>query len=453
MAGPIFRGAAIAVLLIATLSGCATFSKDGGFDAVADASQKKLGKEVRWPRSAEERAKSDARVAELLTHPLGPEDAVQIALLNNHGLQAVFEQLKISEADLVQAGRLPNPTFSFRHTSADGLYDIEESITFNVLSLLVAPYVHETEKKHFAQVQNSIVIQIAQLANRTRIAYFTAVAARESLAYAWQVKTAAATAAELAQRMLSAGNWNRLDQVRQQMFSVEALQDLARAKLAAATADANLNRLLGIADEHTVQLAEHLPDLPGTVYVLPTLEQTALENRLDLQMKRSDLEVLARRLKLGKATRFVNVLDIGPARVREGTRADPYEKGYELSVEVPLFDGGGARVRKAEAIYEQAVEEYAQAAVDARTEVRNASARTATAYELALREHEEVMKAAKMVAQQELLRYNASLVSVFELLADARAQVVAVNDYIRSLGDYWIAASQLETALIADSAP
>jgi outer membrane protein TolC len=447
------RGATIAALLLATLSGCATFSKDGGFDAVADASRSKLGQEVRWPRTAEERAKRDARVAELLAHPLGSEDAVQIALLNNHGLQAAFQELKISEADLVQAGRLPNPTFTLRHTSAAGLYDIEESLTFNVLSLVIAPYLHETEKRRFARLQNSIVVQVAQLADRTRTAYFTAVAARESLAYAWQVKAAAATGAELAQRMLSAGNWNRLDQVREQSFNVEALQDLARAKLAAATAESNLSRLLGIADEHSVQLADHLPELPGTVYVLPNLEKTALENRLDLQIRRADLDVLARRLRLGKATRFVNVLDVGPARVREGTRADPYEKGYEVSLEVPIFDSGGARVRKAEALYEQAVEDYAQAAVDARTEVRNASARANTAYELALREHEEVMKASRMVAQQDLLRYNASLVSVCELLADARAQVVAVNDYIQRLSDYWIAKSQLDTALIASSSP
>ncbi len=443
----------LAALLTATLSGCATFSTDGGFDAVAQASTTKLNKEVRWPRSAEERAKSDARVAELLAHPLGAEDAVQIALLNNHGLQAAFQDLQISEADLVQAGRLPNPTFSLRHTSADGLYDIEESLTFNVLSLIIAPYVHETAKRHFAAVQNSIVMQIAELANRTRIAYFTALAAHESLSYAWQVKDAAATGAELGQRMLSAGNWSRVDQLHQQMFNVQALQDLARAKLAVTSADADLSRLLGIEDDRTVELQQHLPELPGTIYVLPNMEETAMQSRIDLQMRRANLEILARRLRLGKATRFINVLEAGPARVREGTRADPYEKGYDVSLEIPIFDGGGARVRKAEAIYDQAVDEYAQAAIDARTEVRIASARASTAYELALREHEEVMRANRTMVQQDLLRYNASLVSVFELLSDARTQVAAVNDYIQRLSEYWIAKSQLDTALIAGSSP
>ena len=39
--------------------------------------------------------------------------AVQVALLNNRGLQATYAELGIAEADVVQAGRLRNPGFSF----------------------------------------------------------------------------------------------------------------------------------------------------------------------------------------------------------------------------------------------------------------------------------------------------------------------------------------------------
>ena len=39
--------------------------------------------------------------------------AVQVALLNNRGLQAVYAELGIAEADLVQAGRMRNPGFKF----------------------------------------------------------------------------------------------------------------------------------------------------------------------------------------------------------------------------------------------------------------------------------------------------------------------------------------------------
>ncbi len=145
-----------AFLLLITLAalgigGCAGFSKDGGFDAVADAARRRLASDIEWPRTSQERAKADAQVAALLGHPLSAEDAVQIALLNNRMLQGAFEELGISEADLVQAGRLPNPRFDLRHASAAGQYDIEETLSFNVLSLLTMPYARDIERQRFAQ--------------------------------------------------------------------------------------------------------------------------------------------------------------------------------------------------------------------------------------------------------------------------------------------------------------
>jgi outer membrane protein TolC len=443
-----------AVALGAALAGCAGFSRDGGFDPVAAAAHSELGAEVLWPRTADERIKRDAEVAALLAHPLSVEDAVQIALLNNPALQASFQELGLSEADLVQSGRLPNPRFTLRHSSAAGLYDIEETLTFNVVSLITTSYLHAAEERRFAAVQSEVVQEVVRLADRARIAYYTALAARDSLHYAWQVKDAAQTGAELAHRMQSAGNWNRQDQARQQGFYMQALQQLSQAQASDAAARAELRRLLALADEsYPVQLAERLPDLPQQLIELPDLEQAALQNRIDLKLMRAEMDELARRLKLTKATRFVNVLDLGPTRVRNGTRADPVETGYEVSFEVPIFDTGAVRARRAEALYAQSVERFAQAALDARAAVRSALAQYRATFEMAVRERDEIMPNRKLIADEDLLRYNASLVSVFELLADARDRIASINDYIECARDFWIAKSRLDTALIAGLAP
>jgi outer membrane protein TolC len=434
------------------LSGCAGFSSDGGFNRVADATKADLKLEVRWPRSADEHAKVQAQVDGLLAHPLQPDDAVQIALLNNHALQASFQELGVSEADLVQSGRLPNPTFTLRHAGGSGFVDIEETLTFNVLSLITAPYLHATEQRRFAQVQDATIIRVAQLADRTRTAYYTSLAARDSLQYAWQVKIAAETGAEIAHRMLGAGNWSRSDQYRQQNFYTQALQQLARAQLAEETARTELNRLLGIGDDGPqAQLAAHLPALPENYSESLNQEQAALQNRIDLKITRARIDELARRLKLTRATRMINVLDVGPTRVREGPADQPHENGYEVSLEVPIFDTGDARVHKAEAIYAQSVEQFAQAALDAQAEIHVALARYRTAYTLASRQHDDIMLVAKRTTDQDLLRYNASQISVFDLLADARAQIDAVTVGLETLRDFWIAKSHLDAALIANS--
>jgi outer membrane protein TolC len=436
--------------------GCTGFSKDGGFDAVADAARRHLAREVEWPRTSQERAKADAQVAALLQHPLSAEDAVQIALLNNRMLQAAFEELGISEADLVQAGRLPNPRFDLRHAGAAGQYDVEETLSINVLSLLTMPYARDIERQRFAQTQNAAVLRVAQLAKDTREAYYAALAARESRDYQLKVRAAAETGAALAQRMVAAGNWNRSDQAREQNFHIDAVLGFTHAELAEQAARENLISLMGLPGEQAVtpnpQLAEVLPDLPVSVENLPDVESALLQNRLDLQLMRMRIDELQRNLKLTRSTRFINVLDLGAARVQQGSRDAPYERGYTITLEVPIFDGGSARVKKSAAIYAQAIDRFTQAAIEARSQIRLAYANYRAAFELAKQQRDEVLPLRKALAQENLLRYNASQISIFELLSAAREQAVGFDAYIQRVRDFWIAKSQLDAALLGTAA-
>jgi outer membrane protein TolC len=436
------------------LAGCATFSSDGGFDAVANATRSRLGKEILWSRSAEERERSAALVAKLLAQPLSVDDAVQIALLNNSGLQAAFEMLGISEADLVRAGRLPNPSFTLRHASAGGVYDIEETVSVSVLGLLTGPYRHAIEKRRFQAAQDAAAATVLELAARARRAYFSALAARESARYLETMKEAAQTGAELARRMRAAGNWNRIDEARQQSFSLGAALAWERARAAEEVALENLAAILGLAgDVPELKLAERLPDLPPGIEPLPPLEQAALDNRVDLKLMRDRIDALARDLKLTKATRFVNVLDAGAARIRQGAAEEPYESGYEVRLEVPLFDGGETRVRKAQALYTRAVDELGEAAIMARAEVRTAYARYRALHEIALRQRDEALPLRRTISAEDLKRYDAAEISVFDLLADARSEMSAVNEFIESERDFWIAKSELDAALMGGGAP
>jgi len=431
------------------LSGCAQFSRDGGFDPVARAAQQRTGQQVRWARTPEERANSHRRIAELLSHPLSVEDAVQIALLGNAGLQASFQELGISEADLVQSGRLPNPGFTFRHAASGGVYDIEETLSVNVVALLSQPSLHRAQERRFREVQQAMTLDIVQLAGRTRDAYYAALAADESLEYRDKVLSAAQAGAELARRMHAAGNWTRLDESRERGFYEDASVSLERARLARTVARQNLAQLLALdPGSEDFRLADRLPALPAAVEDAPDLGDAALERRIDLALMRARLDALAATLHLTRATLIVNVLDAGPTRVKQGAGSDPYETGYEVRLEIPIFDTGEARVRKAEAVYAKAAEEFRQAAVDARAEVRRAYARYRAAFAIAVRERDELLPLRESVSRDDLERYDASQISVFDLLADTRAESAAIDDFIQSQRDFWIAKSALETALI-----
>ena len=438
----------VAALALFALSGCATLSSDGGFGPVEQAANDRLGKDVKWARSDADRDAIDKRVAQLLEQPLSADDATQIALLNNKGLQASFGELGISEADRVQAGRLPNPGFSFGRLQQGSGLEIDRSIQFNLARLLMLPMVNQIESRRFEQTRSAVALSVLSLASEARKAYYLAVAADETGRYMLQVQTAAEAGAELARRQTQAGNWNKLQQAREQSFYAEAALNLARSEQARGAARERLTRLMGLwGQQAQFRLPERLPDLPKAPNDLPDIEQTAMAQRMDVQAAKLGTEQLAKNLGLTRATRFINVLEIGA--VRNSYNDAPTQRGYEISVELPLFDWGDARVAKAEAIYMQAVNRAAETAINARSEVRGAYANYRSSYDIARHFRDEIVPLKKRISEENQLRYNGMLIGVFELLADARSQITSVNGYIEALRDFWLAQADLDMALIS----
>lgn len=437
------------VLLLSSfvLSGCASFSKDGGLNDVKSLTQRHIKQEVVWPKTAAEQQLAEARVQELLQKELDVESAVQIALLSNKGLQASLFELGISEAEVVQAGRLPNPKFSMLYARHNGDYKIEQALTFNIFSLLTMPRMLEIERLNFDNTKQKTALDVLKLAYQTRLAYFNAVAANEQVTYSAQVLESAEASAEMARRMVKAGNWNQLELAREQGFYADAKQDALAAKQKQSAAHEALTRLLGIS-VNQLAIQKRLPDLPKTITEPSQFQQEAFEQRLDLQAARLRVQALAKQLGLTKATSVINVLELGPARVLEGRRGDSYKKGVDISFELPLFDWGGAKVARAEATYMQGVNRAAYIASNAQSEIREAYSHYSTSYDIAKQYHDEIVPLRKKVLDEKLLRYNGMLISPFELFADARAQVASVKTYIEKLNEFWLADTELQMTRI-----
>ena len=64
-----------------------------------------------------------------------------------------------------------------------------------------------------------------------------------------------------------------------------------------------------------------------------------------MQMSKLGAHATADALGLSKVTGFVNVLDVG--YTNKSSSEAPRENGYEVSLELPLFDWGSARVARA----------------------------------------------------------------------------------------------------------
>jgi outer membrane protein TolC len=439
----------------ALLGGCASFSADGGLAAVEATAKSQLGKELRWVRSDTDRAWVDQRVGELLRQPLSADDAVQIALLNNRGLQASFDELGIGEADLVQAGRWPNPGISLARLKRGGELEQEVSLHINLAKLLLMPLAVQMESRRFEQTRQAVALRVLGLASDTRKAWVNSVAANESVRYMQQVMQAAQASAELAKRMQQVGNFSKLQRAREQGFYADAALGLARADQAQRSARERLTRLLGLWGEQALgqtqfSLPERLPDLPKLENNVPEnstdLESRAIAQRLDVQAAKQFAEQTAKNLGLGRATGFINMLDLG---VRRNTSNElPTQRGWEVNLELPLFDWGGARAARAQAVYMQAVNQAAEAAINARSEVREAYGNYRAAYDIARHQRDEIVPLRQRISEENMLRYNGMLIGVFELLADARAQIASVHGAIEALRDHWLARADLDMALL-----
>jgi len=438
----------LALLATATLlGGCASFSPDGGFGVVEQTARDRLGKDLQWARTPADQDRIAQRISALLAQPISADDAVQVALLNNRGLQAGFQDLGITEADLVKAGSLPNPGFSFGRFRRGDEVELERGIHLNLARLIALPMVRAAEARRFAQTQAMVAMQMLALAADTRKAWISALAAEESLRYARQVRQAAEAGAELARRMEQVGNFSKLQRAREQSFHADASLALARAEQAQRASRERLTRLLGLWGGQTAfSLPARLPDLPADLADRPDIERVALAQRLDVQGAKLAAEQTARQLGLTKTTRFINLLELGA--VRNSSNEAPTQRGWEIAIELPLFDGGGARIARAEAVYMQAVHRAAETAINARSEVREAYTAWRSAYDIARHHQDEIVPLRRQIAEENLLRYNGMLIGVFELLADTRMQIGSVNAAIEARRDFWLAEADLDMALI-----
>jgi outer membrane protein TolC len=441
------RPRAVAVCLaLMVLGGCASFSKDGGLDAVSAVTRERTGQPVVFSKPGADTAQAENTVSHLLGKPLTPDSAVHVALLNNRGLQASLAQLGIAEADLVQAGRMPNPGFSFTRLAGDGVTEFDRGIMFDIIGLLTIPVRSKIEQRRFDIAKLQAASDAVSLAAETRRAYFNAVAAQQSAHYAQQVRASAEASAELAKRMAQVGNFSKLDQLREHAFYADASAQLARAQNNATAAREQLSRLMGVwGARMSFSLPDRLPELPASPNKVDRIEAQAMQQRLDVQMAKLDTAMTASALGLSKATGFINVLHAG--YVNKNETGLPRENGYAIELALPIFDWGGSRNAKAEAIYMQSVERTADTAIRVRSEARQAYAAYRTTFDLARHYRDEVVPLRKTISEEVLLRYNGMLIGVLDLLDDAREQISTVNAAIEAQRDFWLADSDLQAAI------
>ena len=405
-------------------------------------------------RTAEQRQARAKLSSELLAKPLGMDDAVQLALANSPAVQTLLAQSWVAMAEANQSGRITNPVFTFERTRLGGELELNRLLSFGLLDLLTLPQRQVIAQSRTAQAKVQLAANVVEQVTQVRQSWVRAVSAQQSLQYAEQINTTAGASAELAKRMQQVGNFNKLQRARQQVFSADAVTRLAGAKQAATATREELTRQLGLTDAQAAELKlpERLPDLPKAPQPIEAINSAAPDQRLDVQMARNQLDVAGKSQGLALLNSLVDVelgfrrdtvFENAPGGATSSTR-----KGSELGIRLPIFDWGNGKRDAMNATSLAAASRYESTVRGATSQLRQSYSAYRTAYDVARHYRDEVLPLRQMMAEENTLRYNGMLISVFQLLADNRDQISSVIAAIDAYQQFWLADAALSASMI-----
>lgn len=437
---------------VLALAGCASINIDQAVQETNQTVPEFTGGKLELSRAGPQRQARERLSSELLARPLSMDDAVQLALANSPAVQALVARSWSDMAVANQAGRIGNPIFTFERLRVGQELEIGRLLSIGLLDLITLPQRQVIARNQIAQARIQLSASVVEQVSQVRQAWVRAVSARQLHAYAEQVNRSAQASAELARRMQQVGNFTRLQRARQHAFYADAAAQLASASHAATAAREDLVRQLGLTTEQAgdLKLPDRLPDLPKEVKAPSEVSAAALQQRLDVQLARLQLDIAGRSQGL---TLLNSLFDIEAGARRDtifdndaGTKQTM--RGFELEIRLPLFDWGGAQRAAMNAQSLLAANRYDAIVRSASSQLRESYSAYRTAYDLSRHYRDEVVPLRQTISEENTLRYNGMLIGVFELLADHRDQVATVMAAINAQQQFWLSDAGLAATLI-----
>ena len=402
--------------------------------------------EVRWQQNADARQEALAEVRARLRPALRLSGALQIALLNNRDFLAEFEDIGVSAADLREVGFWKNPRLDlsvrFPDRRAPGA-NWEETVAFDLLDALLIPLRKRVAADQLAATQLRVTDTALRLVAEVKAAMYQLEADTPLLTRRQTLLEIQKGGLDLAQRQHEAGNISDLVLAKQQALYNTARLDLLAIETAQRQHREEVNRLLGLWGPDTAwELGESLPPLPERDPDLRGLESLAVAQRQDLAAAQKELSGVVRALGLTKTYRYLGALSFGANTEREtdGTHLT----GPQLSLELPLFNQGQARIARGEAELRRAERKVEALAIGIRADVRAQHVQLTALREKTRFYQTQVVPTRQAITENMLLHYNGMLVGNFQLFETRAEQLEAEQQAVETLRDYWVARAELE---------
>jgi cobalt-zinc-cadmium efflux system outer membrane protein len=315
---------------------------------------------------------------------LSEDEAITLALWNNAAFQETLADLGLSRADLIQAGMLPNPTFSAFIPA--GAKPLELTALYPIEVLWLRPQRVAAAELDYERTAERLVQSGLDLIREVRLAYSDLILANQLVMVAEENAALAAQIEQVTRVRLAAGEVSELEASAAAVDALQADEHLARSRQDTRLARERLWHLLGVGSEpRTMVIGAPLPLLP-VVDDVELLVTRALAARPDLRAAELGLEAAGRRIGLARASAFSLAAGVN-AKPVDG----PFLVGPAVGLPVPILNQNQGGVASAKAGFEKAARQYFTVRDRIELEVREAHSQLVQAQESFTSWHERIL--------------------------------------------------------------
>ena len=304
---------------------------------------------------------------------IGPDEAAMIALYSNPALRAIRDRRGLAVAQLIQARILPNVVVSYARdyvtggntTGAVTAYNLSTGWEFSAL----VPFLpkQRAARKNLDSVDLDIAWQEWQIAENARTAVYHVIALDAQTGQAREANRDLQESTDAVRKAVDAHEKTVLD-----LAAVESASQDSRATMLALEQDfarqqLGLNKILGLDPGIRVRLREGLalpshltiPDEHDLLYKIESrrLDLLGLEQGYQSQDATVRAAILAQFPKMSVA--FV--------RAKDNTNVQ--SSGFNIAVEVPIFDRNQGVIATERATRQRLRDEYNQRVFEARSDI------------------------------------------------------------------------------------
>lgn len=433
---------ALALALAALLAGCSTLAPQLRDAQIATLLAERGGPAVEWSAAGAPDDESDA-IDPMLAAPMTLDAAVRVAMLRAPRLREEYARLGLARAEVLEAVEIGNPRMSWQRMAIDGGgRNRSVGASLPLLDLLLLPSRARLANKEYERARYEVAGAVLGVVAEVESAWYAYVTSRQVAAMREAVAEGTEISAELAARFHAAGNISALQLAQEQAAASQARIEALHARADAVRLRLELHTLLGLRGEETRWEASDTLPLPvPREDEAEALVALARDGNLELLAARRQAELLADALGLTRRLRWIGSSEIG--HEREAEASGERLRGPELSLELPIFNQGQARLAKSEAQLAEALARVQRAELSAENGVREVAEVLAAMREVVRLHREALVPQREAIVARQQERQNFMLIGVFELIQAKVAEYDAYQAYLEAVRDYWLTRVEL----------